>query len=604
MEVIDRIAALRRNMKKNNIDLCIITSSDYHQSEYIGEYFKVREYMTGFTGSAGTAVFTQDKAGLWTDGRYYLQAADELNSSGISLYKSGMAGTISVQDYIKKELPDGGTIGFDGRTTGVSEGKSYEEAAHIKAGTVISDFDPALNVWTDRPQMPCENVYSLELEYSGEKTESKMERVREYMKNKKTDIHILASLDDIAWLLNLRGSDIKYCPLFLSYMIIFSEKRHIKDRDYYAVLYADSKKFPNEVIKSFLEQKILLRSYNDIYKDIKEVKQSDTVMLDPNRISYSIYKKLNVQCKKIEVQNPEILMKSIKNDIEIKNIRNAHLKDAVACIKFIFWLKQNGASGNVTELSASEKLERFRSEQEGYLGASFAPICAFGSHGAIVHYSASESSNFTLKNGGLFLCDTGGHYMEGSTDITRTIAIGDISINEKENFTLTARAMLRLMNTVFLYGCNGQSLDCMAREVFWREHVNFNHGTGHGVGYLLNIHEPPISFRWKESSVPSTVFEKNMIITDEPGIYIEGSHGVRLENELLVCEDINNEYGTFMHFEPLTYVPIDLDALIPEKMTAEERNMLNDYHAEVYHKISGLLADEEREWLKEYTRPV
>lgn len=604
MEVKDRIAALRRNMKKNNIDLCIITSSDYHLSEYIGEYFKVREYMTGFTGSAGTAVFTQDKAGLWTDGRYYLQAADELDSTGISLYKAGMSDTVSVPEFITRELPPGGTVGFDGRTADVSAGRNYQEAARTKNGTVFSGFDPALNVWTERPHMPCGNVYPLEVKYSGEETESKMERVRKYMNNKGADIHILASLDDIAWLLNLRGSDIEYCPLFLSYMILFRDKKHIKDQDYYAVLYADSRKFPNEVKKTLQEQKVLLSPYDDIYRDIKNLSPADTVMLDPDRISYSIYSCLTDQCRKIEIQNPEVLMKSIKNDIEIKNIKNAHLKDAAACIKFIFWLKENGGSGNVTELSASEKLERFRSEQEGYLGPSFAPICAFGSHGAIVHYSASESSNIALQNGGLFLCDTGGHYTEGSTDITRTVAIGDISRIEKENFTLTARAMLRMMNTVFLYGCNGQSLDCMAREVFWREHVNFNHGTGHGVGYLLNIHEPPISFCWKESPVPSAVFEKNMIITDEPGIYIEGSHGVRLENELLVCEDTKNEYGTFMRFEPLTYVPIDLDAIIPEKMTEEERCILNDYHAEVYRKVSGLLTDEERKWLKKYTRPV
>ena len=258
----------------------------------------------------------------------------------------------------------------------------------------------------------------------------------------------------------------------------------------------------------------------------------------------------------------------------------------------------------VTEISASDKLESFRAQQEGYLGASFAPISAFGEHGAIVHYSAAPESGATLHKGGMLLTDTGGHYWEGSTDITRTVAIGEISQREKEDFTLVARAMLRLMNAVFLHGCSGANLDCIAREVFWKERVSFNHGTGHGVGYLLNVHEAPINFRWKEGNVPAQVLERNMIITDEPGIYIEGSHGIRLENELLVCEDETNEYGQFMHFEPLTFVPIDLDALLPERMTEEERDMLNNYHRSVYEKVSPYLNKEEQEWLKQYTRPI
>ena len=297
-------------------------------------------------------------------------------------------------------------------------------------------------------------------------------------------------------------------------------------------------------------------------------------------------------------------MKSVKNETQAENLRKAHLKDAVAHTKFMYWLKKNIGRVEITELSASARLEGLRAEQEHFLGPSFGPISAYGEHGAIVHYSADEKSNVPLKEGKLFMTDTGGHYLEGSTDITRTVALGEVGNIEKEHFTLVARAMLRLANTVFLYGCSGANLDCIAREVFWKEGLNFNHGTGHGVGYLLNIHEGPINFRWKGGERPAPALEENMVITDEPGIYIEGSHGIRLENELLVRKTVKNEYGQFMNFEILTYVPIDLDAILPEKMSTEEKEMLNHYHKQVYEKVSPYLSEEERIWLKEYTRAV
>ena len=364
-------------------------------------------------------------------------------------------------------------------------------------------------------------------------------------------------------------------------------------------------KFPEKVLNELKKNEIFMKPYNDIYAAVKNINPTSVILLDPERVNYTLYQNIPEKAMITERMNPEVFMKCIKNDTEIKNTKKAHLKDAVAHTKFMFWLKHAAGSDDiVTEISASDKLESFRAQQEGYLGASFAPISAFGEHGAIVHYSATPESGVTLHKGGMLLTDTGGHYWEGSTDITRTVAIGEISQREKEDFTLVARAMLRLMNAVFLHGCSGANLDCIAREVFWKERVSFNHGTGHGVGYLLNVHEAPINFRWKEGNVPAQVLERNMIITDEPGIYIEGSHGIRLENELLVCEDETNEYGQFMHFEPLTFVPIDLDALLPERMTEEERDMLNNYHRSVYEKVSPYLNKEEQEWLKQYTRPI
>ena len=595
MKISDRIAALRGEMEREGIDIWIVPSSDYHQSEYVGEHFKARQYMTGFTGSAGTAVFTRDKACLWTDGRYFIQAEKELEGSGITLCKMGEPDCDTIETFLEKELPVEGVIGFDGRTVGIGEGKGYEAAAARKSGTVSYQHDLVGRIWKDRPGLPGEKAFALEEKYAGESAASKLTRVREKMRERGADIHLLTSLDDIAWLLNIRGNDVAYCPLVLGYIILYMDRGE---------LYADAKKFSEEMLAELTGNGIILRPYDEISEAVSALPASSCVLLDAERVSYELYRMLPENVSVKESENPEILMKCIKNDIEAANIRKAHLKDAAAHTRFMYWLKKNIGKKEITEISAAEKLESFRKEQEGYLEASFEPISAFAEHGAIVHYSATGETNASLEKGKLLLTDTGGHYLEGSTDITRTVALGEVSQKEKEAFTLVTRAMLRLMNTVFLYGCSGANLDCIAREVFWKKRLNFNHGTGHGVGYLLNVHEPPVNFRWKEGKTPAQVLEKNMVITDEPGLYIEGAYGIRLENELLVCEDEKNGYGQFMRFEPLTFVPIDLDALLPEEMTEEERKMLNSYHKKVYETVSPHLNEEEKQWLREYTRLI
>ena len=611
MDISGRIRALRREMADESIDIYIVPSDDFHQSEYVGDYYKAREYMTGFTGSAGTAVFTKDRTGLWTDGRYFIQAEQELAGSGVMLYKAGEPGVDTIREFLEKELPCGGVIGFDGRTVSLGTGEQYEKIAAGKDGTICYTEDLTGRIWTDRPALPKEKAWLLDIRYSGESTASKLARVRGKMKEAGTGVHLLSSLDDIAWLLNLRGNDIAYCPLVLSYLLVFED---------HAELFADVDKFSDGVPASLEEEHIILKPYNEIYRTVSMLPEGTRILLDPDRVNYSLYRNIPDGAAIVAEENPEVLMKCRKNDTEIRNIRSAHLKDAAACTKFMYWLKvccmpagEDGEDGTLmdpdtgeplTEMSAAAKLEWFRALQNGYLEPSFAPISAFGAHGAIVHYSASTESDAALHTGKMLLTDTGGHYMEGSTDITRTFALGRIPRREKEDFTMTARAMLRLMNTVFLKGCSGTALDLAAREVFWKERMNFNHGTGHGVGYLLNVHEAPVNFRWKEGERPAPALEKNMVISDEPGIYIEGSHGVRLENLLTVCEDEKNEYGQFMRFEPLTLVPVDLDAVLPELMTAEERRMLNDYHRKVCEALSPLLNKKEREWLSVYTRPV
>lgn len=595
MKAAERITALRGEMAREGIDIWIVSSSDYHQSEYVGDYFKTRQFITGFTGSAGTAVFTQDKACLWTDGRYFIQAEKELKGSGITLCKMGEPGCGTIEEFLENELPEGGTAGFDGRTMGLDEGKHYEASVSRRNGTVSYHHDLVGRIWRNRPALPKEPAFPLDIKYAGETAASKLARVRAEMKEKRADVHLLSSLDDIAWLLNIRGNDVAYCPLVLSYLILYPD---------HGELFADEEKLSTGMLSDLAQNGITLRPYDEIGEAVSVLPPSSTILLDAERVSYALYRRLPEGIAVREAENPEVGMKCRKNDTEVENIKRAHLKDAAAHTKFMYWLKMNAGKSEITEISAAEKLEALRMEQEGYLEASFEPISAFAEHGAIVHYSASEESNVQLTEGKLLLTDTGGHYMEGSTDITRTVAVGEVPRREKEDFTLVARAMLRLMNAVFLHGCTGTSLDCIAREVFWQRGKNFNHGTGHGVGYLLNVHEPPINFRWREGKTPAPVLEKNMVITDEPGLYIEGSHGIRLENELLVCEGEKNEYGQFLYFEPLTFVPIDLDALLPGEMTEEERKMLNLYHEMVYEKVSPSLNKEERSWLREYTRPV
>ena len=595
MSVLDRIERLQNAMEQQNIDCYIIPTDDYHHSEYVGDYFKFREYMTGFSGSAGTAVFTREKAGLWTDGRYFIQAEAQLKGSGITLYKSGEPEVPTIEEFLKKELEEGAVLGFDGRTVSYAQGEKYRQIAEGEGASIEFRLDLAPDTWTGRPEMSTEPAFLLEDEYSGEDIESKLKRIREKMKENGCNAHILSSLDDIAWLFNIRGNDIAYCPLVLSYAIVYNNS---------VELFANSQKFSEEIVNLFAENQIQIYPYEDIYRVVSEMTSEDKVLLDSKIMNYRLYQAISKDTVIVDKQNPEILMKSVKNEIQAENLRKAHLKDAVAHTKFMYWLKKNIGRVEITELSASARLEGLRAEQEHFLGPSFGPISAYGEHGAIVHYSADEKSNVPLKEGKLFMTDTGGHYLEGSTDITRTVALGEVGDIEKEHFTLVARAMLRLANTVFLYGCSGANLDCIAREVFWKEGLNFNHGTGHGVGYLLNIHEGPINFRWKEEERPAPALEENMVITDEPGIYIEGSHGIRLENELLVRKTVKNEYGQFMNFEILTYVPIDLDAILPEKMSTEEKEMLNHYHKQVYEKVSPYLSEEERIWLKEYTRAV
>ena len=594
MTINERISKLRLLMKEKDIDVYLVPSDDYHQSEYVGDYFKARAYITGFTGSAGTAIITQNSAGLWTDGRYFIQAENDLKETEVALFKMGEPNVPTIDEYLDGVLPENGTLGFDGRVVSYADGKNYKELFSYKNVTIQDRYDLIDLIWTERPALSTEPVFALDEKYSGESVSSKLKRLRTAMSEKHATCHILITLDDIAWLLNLRGKDVAYTPVFLSYAVIKMNCVH---------LFMDENKLSADITQDLTDNNIILHPYNDVYEFVASLSTDESVLFDPARINYALYKRIPTSIKCIECTNPCILFKSMKNDVEIENTRIAHIKDAIAHTKFMHWVKTRYDKEEITELSASDKLEAFRAEQENFLWPSFGPISAFGDHAAMCHYSSSEETNVVLKEGALFLTDTGGNYLEGSTDITRTIALGEISDDLKFHFTSVLRGNLALANATFLHGCTGENLDILARQYLWNSSLDYKHGTGHGVGYLLSIHEGPCNIRWQHKA-DSSILEKGMILSDEPGIYIEGSHGIRLENELVVREGTKNKYGQFMYFEVLTFVPFDLDAIDPTLLRQDEKEQLNAYHKKIYEIVSPHMTDEEKLWLQHYTRAI
>ncbi|MBQ8877606.1 MAG: aminopeptidase P family protein [Lachnospiraceae bacterium] len=594
-----RLKALRSAMKEAGIHCYIIPTSDFHNSEYVSEHFMVRKYFSGFSGSAGTLVVQEEKAALFTDGRYFIQAEKELEGSDIVLMKIGEPEVPTLTEYVERELKEGGTIGFDGRVMTAGDGTVFEEIAARKGGNLIWNRDLADNIWTDRPALPATQVYVLQKEYSGESMADKLMRLRTAMEKEKCDIHVLTTLDDIAWLFNLRANDVESCPVFLSYAIITHTE---------TILFAGESAF-DETVRSYLEENgVVLKSYESFYDNVRRLISEGglgKLLLCESRISYRLKKELDGAAI-LDRQNPTSFMKAVKNETEQRNIRKAHLMDGIAVTKFMYWLKKNVGKIPMDELSAAAYLEELRAENKSFLEPSFSTICAYGANGAIIHYSATKEQFAEIKPEGMLMVDSGGHYYEGSTDITRTFVLGEITGEMKAHFTLVVKAMLRLRNAKFLYGAKGINLDILAREALWEQGLDYKHGTGHGVGYLLSVHEGPNSFRFRQ--VPGNgddwCFEEGMVTSDEPGIYIEGSHGIRIENELLCRKGEKNGYGQFMYFENLTYVPIDLDGIDTSFMEDRDIDRLNAYHREVYEKLSPYFENELLAWLKEVTRKI
>ena len=590
-----RITALRAIMKREGIDYYYIPTADFHESEYVVEYFKARKFITGFTGSAGVAVIGQEEAWLWTDGRYFIQAANQIEGSGFGLMKMGQEGVPTVMQYLGEKLQEGQCIGFDARVVNTNDAKEFAKIAAKKHGSLKTDNDLLDEVWTDRPALVHQPADVLKDEFNGEATASKLARVREQMEKEEAQYHIISTLDDIAWILNVRGNDIPHVPVVLSFLVIGKED---------AMWFVEENALSDAVKEMAAECGITIRPYEDVYAYAATIPENSTVLLDKGKVNYRITNALSETVHIVSKANPSQLMKSIKNEIELENTRKAHLLDGIAVTKFMYWLKKNVGKIPMDEVSVSDYLQSLREQMEGYRDISFDTIAGYNANAAMMHYKAEPDTAAKLEPQGMLLVDSGGHYDTGTTDITRTFVLGPISDIQKKHFTMVVKSNLNLANVKFLYGCNGISLDVICREPIWKENLDYQCGTGHGVGYLLNVHEGPNSFRWQYRPGFDNPFEAGMITTDEPGIYLQDQYGIRTENELICVKGEKNQYGQFMGFENITYVPIDLDGIDKQHLNAEDVKQLNDYHKMVYEKISPYMTPEENEWLKEYTREI
>lgn len=563
---------LRDKMRENGFDAYLIPTTDYHGSEYVNDYFKCRRYVSGFTGSAGTLIVTQNEAKLWTDGRYFLQAADQLDGSGIDLMKMGQPGVPTMMEYLESALGVGEILAFDGRVMDNAFGQQLAEKF-----TVAYEKDLVDEIWPDRPQIVPSKIYPLDQSVTGESSASKLARVHRYMEEKGADYHLITKMEEIAWLYNLRGSDVANNPVFFSFALLTQEEDRLYVLD--ADLHGES-----------------VYPYTQIFEDLRSL-EPGVMLLDENTVSFAMLQMLPDWVEVISAENPVSLMKTLKNPTEIAATKNAHLKDGAAMVNFIYWLKQNIGKLEMSEISAADYLEDCRRAQAGCYDISFESISGYGEHGAIIHYFATPETNKTLKPEGFLLVDSGGQYNDGTTDITRTISLGLLTAEMKKHYTAVLKCHIALSSAKFNHGTTGAELDALTRKPLQALGLDYNHGTGHGVGHILSCHEGPQSISprgTKYSILPG------MINSDEPGVYLEGQYGIRLENEILCVELPGGKLG----FEPITFCPFELDAIEPSDLTEDERNWLNDYHRQVWGKISPLVDAETAAWLREATREI
>ena len=597
MQIIDRIKAFRARMEEENMAAVIVPTADSHASEYLADYFKTRQWLSGFTGSAGTLVVGREEAALFTDGRYFIQAEKQLAGTGIDLVRMGTIGAPSVEEYVCRIVKAGESCGVD---FSVISSHFAADMSDMLAGREIALRDTGdwfEVLWADRPPMPKDPVYMLDEKYTGMSVKEKLAKIREVMAKAGADMHLSNVLDDIAWTLNVRGNDVHCTPVVMSYLLVGKES---------AIWFVDPQKVSEDVQDQLFAQGVYLREYNEIESALEGIEPGTSVMIDGKKLTANLCAAL-ADTHIIQHENPAFRIKANKNDVELENLRAAHIKDGLAVTRLMYWLKKNAGKMAMDELNVDEKLLSLRAQQEHFISPSFDTICAYRANAAMMHYRATEESHAVIEAKDLLLIDSGAQYLEGTTDITRTFAMGEVDEEQKKHFTAVLCGMLNLQNAKFLYGCTGIGLDILARGPMWDMGIDYRCGTGHGVGYLLSVHEGPNAFRWYKSATRNedTVLEAGMVTTDEPGIYIEGSHGIRIENEL-VCKKLeNNEYGQFMGFEAITCAPIDLDAVIPEQMTRRQCQWLNEYHAFVLEKLEPMMADEdERAWLRHATRAI
>lgn len=587
----ERIHALRMTFRPNNIKAFIIPSTDPHLSEYVAPYWMSREWISGFTGSAGTAVILMDKAGLWTDSRYFLQAEKELEGSGITLYKEMLPETPSITKFLCQNLKPGESVSIDGKMFSVQQVEQMKEDLAPYQLQVNLFGDPLKNIWKDRPSMPDAPAFIYDVKYAGKSCGEKVAAIRTELKKKGIFALFLSSLDEIAWTLNLRGSDVHCNPVIVSYLLVTQDE---------VVYFISPEKITQEVNEYLQEQQVSLRKYDEAESFLNSF-TGENILIDPKKTNYAIYSAINPACKVVRGESPVTLLKAIRNEQEIAGIHHAMQRDGVALVKFLKWLEASVLSGKETELSVDRKLHEFRAAQPLYMGESFDTIAGYKEHGAIVHYSATEESDVTLQSKGFLLLDSGAQYLDGTTDITRTIALGELTEEEKTDYTLILKGHIALAMAKFPAGTRGAQLDVLARMPIWSHGMNFLHGTGHGVGHFLSIHEGPQSIRMNENPI---VLQPGMVTSNEPGVYKAGSHGIRTENLTLVCKDKEGMFGEYFKFETITLCPICKKGIIKEMLTAEEVKWFNDYHQTVYKKLSPSLNEEEKKWLLEATKAI
>ncbi len=591
-----RIGALQKLLAQENIDFYIVPTADYHSSEYVSDYFKMRAFLSGFTGSAGTLVVGKEEAGLWTDGRYFVQAEKELEGSGIVLYRMEEEGVPTIKEYLGKQVTEGQTIGFDGRVVSASFGKELEEALADKDVKFVYDRDVAAQLWKDRPAMPMSRLWIVPEESCGMRVEEKLSRVRERMAEEGAEHLLIAKLDDIMWLYNVRANDVEHNPVALSYTFLSMDA---------AVLFIQDEALTEEV-KAHLEKSgVSCQKYTDISDYLKNCAIKGKVWCSGAGSNYMLYKLVQSRAELVDKENPTELLKAVKNPVELENIRRCYLEDSVVLTKFLFWMKENAGKVPMDELGVAKKLDAMRAEIPGFLDLSFETISAYKANAAMAHYSATEEHSDTIGADGFYLVDSGGQYEGGTTDVTRTVALGAVTDEMKMHFTKVACAMLRLADTRFLSGCTGRNLDIIAREPLWECALDYKHGTGHGIGYILNVHEGPHRLSWQyKPEKKEAVLEEGMIVSDEPGMYVQDSHGIRTENIVEIVKESKNAYGQFMGFRHLTYVPIDLDAIDIQYMEPSDIRKLNAYHRQVFEKLAPYFEGEELEKLNYATRAV
>lgn len=587
----ERIHALRMTFRPNNIKAFIIPSTDPHLSEYVAPYWMSREWISGFTGSAGTAVILMDKAGLWTDSRYFLQAEKELEGSGITLYKEMLPETPSITKFLCQNLKPGESVSIDGKMFSVQQVEQMKEDLAPYQLQVNLFGDPLKNIWKDRPSMPDAPAFIYDVKYAGKSCGEKVAAIRTELKKKGIFALFLSSLDEIAWTLNLRGSDVHCNPVIVSYLLVTQDE---------VVYFISPEKITQEVNECLQEQQVSLRKYDEAESFLNSF-AGENILIDPKKTNYAIYSAINPACKVVRGESPVTLLKAIRNEQEIAGIHHAMQRDGVALVKFLKWLEASVLSGKETELSVDRKLHEFRAAQPLYMGESFDTIAGYKEHGAIVHYSATEESDVTLQSKGFLLLDSGAQYLDGTTDITRTIALGELTEEEKTDYTLILKGHIALAMAKFPAGTRGAQLDVLARMPIWSHGMNFLHGTGHGVGHFLSVHEGPQSIRMNENPI---VLQPGMVTSNEPGVYKAGSHGIRTENLTLVCKDKEGMFGEYFKFETITLCPICKKGIIKEMLTAEEVKWFNDYHQTVYKKLSPSLNEEEKKWLLEATKAI